>query len=631
MSLRLIGITKRYGTQLALDRVSLDVQAGDIYGFIGHNGAGKTTAMRIALGLVRPHAGTVLVEGMDAAREPREARARMGGLIETPGLHGGWSGAKNLEELARLQGLSRADARREAGTWIERVGLARAGPKLVHAYSHGMRQRLGIAQALLGSPRILLLDEPTNGLDPEGIAEMRELLRALNREKGTTILVSSHQLHELAALCNRIGVLKGGRLVAESQTAALFGAGGRYRLETTDAAAARRVLASLGITAGADGASLVSAKPAAENTALVAAENTALALDLGSRTPSDVALALVHGGVPLRAFAPAPQSLEQIYLRFPADTARAVEAAAPPVVATPPRERLSPGDPVRRALAADVRRWNSSLTVPLLLLAPAVAGALAIARRAAQAAEDARAVGGNEVFSATDVNGFEAVGVALQAGLPVLVFVSLGLASQSIAAELARGTLRNSLLRPITRAQLVLGKLGALAAATLGSYALLAAAALGLAALAFGFGDVTEVLPNGARFTLLSAGELWPDLRLALLAPLVPLLAYAAIGFLAGSVARVGAAALALALGTGVVLDLARGFVRALGARSALPSDHLPSPLSDTSFVRFYVDVAQGVSNATFEHGVMSVWVPAAWGVAAAGIALLIVQRRDVP
>lgn len=610
MSLRLIGITKRYGDQLALDRVSIDVRAGDIYGFIGHNGAGKTTAMRVALGLVRPESGTVLVDGLDAAREPREARARMGGLIETPGFHGQWNGARNLEELARLQGFARAEARREAGTWIERVGLARAGGKPVQAYSHGMRQRLGIAQALLGSPRVLLLDEPTNGLDPEGIAEMRELLRALNREKGTTILVSSHQLHELAELCNRIGVLKGGRLVAESETAALFGASASYRLETADASAAQRVLAGLGVTARV--------------------EAGFLAFELGDRAPAEIANALVRGNVPLRAFAPAPRNLEEIYLRFSADAARTVEPTAPPTAAAP-RERLAPRDPVRRALSADVRRWNSSLAVPLLLSAPALVGALAIARRAAQAAEDARAVGGNEVFSATDVNGFEAVGIALQAGLPVLAFVALGLGSQSIAAELARGTLRNTLLRPVTRAQVVLAKLGALAAATLGSYALLAGAAIGLAALAFGFGDVTEVLPNGARFTLIQAADLWPDLRLALAAPLVPLLAYAVIGFLSGTIARVGAAALALSLGAGVVLDLARTFERAMGARGVLPSDHLPSPLSDTSFVRFYVDVAQGVSNATFEHGAWSVWVPAAWGFVSASIALAIVRRRDVP
>lgn len=614
MSLRLIDVTKRYGAQLALDRVTIDVRAGDVYGFIGHNGAGKTTAMRIALGLVHANGGTVRVDGLDAAREPREARARSGGLIETPGFHGNWSGARNLEELARLQGLTRADARREAAVWIERVGLAHAGAKPVQAYSQGMRQRLGLAQALIGSPRVVLLDEPTNGLDPEGIAEMRELVRALSREHGITFVVSSHQLHELAALCNRFGVLKQGRLVAEADTADLFDRTSRYRLETSERDAARRALAARGIT--------------------VQDEDRALTFDLGERAPADIAAALVAAGVPLRAFAPVPRSLEEIYLRFSADARvdaplRSPEPAA--AAALEKTQRRASSDPVGRVLALDLRRWTSSLAVPLLALAPALAGLLAMTRRGAQAGEDARAVGESSVFSATDVNGFEAVGLALQAGLPVLLCVALGLASQSIAAELARGTLRNTLLRPLTRAQLVLGKFGALSTVVLGSYALLAVVALAAAKFAFGFGDVDEVLPNGVRFTLVPAADLWPELGLVLLAPIVPLVAYAAIGFLAGAVARVGASALALALGIGVVLDLGRSFARALGARSALPSDHLPSPLSDTSFVRFYVDVSTGVSNATFEHGLSSVWVPAAWACVALLAAFAIVLRRDVP
>lgn len=611
MSLRLIGVSKRYGAQLALDRATIEVQRGDVYGFIGHNGAGKTTAMRIALGLVRPDSGQVLVEGFDAVRHPREARARMGGLIETPGFHGSWGGERNLEELARLGGLERLAARRAAGTWLERVGLAHAGAKRVASYSQGMRQRLGIAAALLGSPRIVLLDEPTNGLDPEGIAAMRELLLGLNRESGTTILVSSHQLHELAALCNRVGVLKHGRVVAEAETSALLAAHGRYRLET-DAESepeARRVLAGLGLA--------------------TEAAHGRLALDLGGRAPAEVARALVGSGVPLRAFAPAPQSLEEIYLRFPEREPVATLSAA--ATASEPVERRAPPRPAQRVLGADLRRWAVGSSVPLLLALPALAGLLAMARRAAQASADARRVGESTLFSATAVNGFEAAGLALQAGVPVLVLVALGLGSQSIAAELARGTLRNTLLRPITRGQLVLGKLGALAVAVLASYALLVLAAVGVARLAFGFGDVVEVLPNGARFTLVPAAALWPDLGRALLAPLAALGAYAALGFLCGALARAGAAALALALALGALLDVGRGLARALGSKHALLSEHAPSPLSDTSFVRFYVDVAQGVSNATFEHGAASGWVPALWAVVAAGLAWAIVTRRDVP
>src|SRR5687768_12450549 len=144
MSLRLIGLTKTYGAHSALVDVSLHLRPGDCYGFLGHNGAGKTTAMRIALGLEFADAGRVLVDGFDALEHSREARARMGGLIETPGFHGHLSGTANLVLLARLQGFGREEARREAGRLLDEVGLAHAGAKPVHAYSHGMRQRLGI-------------------------------------------------------------------------------------------------------------------------------------------------------------------------------------------------------------------------------------------------------------------------------------------------------------------------------------------------------------------------------------------------------------------------------------------------------------------------------------------------------
>ncbi len=611
MSLRLVGVTKRYGAQAALDRVSIHVRAGDIYGFIGHNGSGKTTAMRVALGLIRANEGRVLVDGFDAARHPREARARMGALIESPGFHGGWSGARNLAELARVQGFSRRDAEHEARALLDRVGLSHAADKAAHAYSHGMRQRLGIAQALIGSPRYVLLDEPTNGLDPEGIAEIREVLRALNQERGTTLLISSHQLHEIAALCTRIGVLRAGRLVAESETSVLLASQGRYRVEAADTPAAVAALHGLGL------------EPVAQAGGLV--------VDLRERAPVEVSRALFERGVSLSAFAPLPQTLEEIYVRFSRASASAPPVHEPPEAPAAPREPLAPPAPVLRALCAEVRRWWSAPAVPVLLCAPAVLGAITMARRGAEAARDTEAVAGRTLFSATDVNGFEVVGQALQAGLPVLAFATLGLASQSLAAELGRGTLRNLLLRPLTRAQAALGKIAALCLAALASYALLAGTAVGIAHAAFGFGDVSELLPNGARFVLVPAAQLWPDLHLALLSPVLPLLAYATLGFLCSAFARSGAAALAYALGAGVVLDLARAVLRGLGWAGALPADHLPSPLSDTSFVRFYVDVSQGISNARFDHAGLVVWVPVLWILVCSLLAVSVLTRRDVP
>jgi ABC-2 type transport system ATP-binding protein len=614
MSLELRSVSRRFGAQLALDRLSLHVRDGDCYGFIGHNGAGKTTAMRIALGLQRPDEGTVVIDGFDAARHPREARARMGALIETPGFQPGWSGAKNLTELLRLQGFSRVAARAEAGRWIERVGLAAAGEKHVQAYSQGMRQRLGLAQALLGSPRYLLLDEPTNGVDPEGIAEMRDLLRSLH-QAGTTLLVSSHQIHELSGICNRIGVLRQGRLLLEIETARLLGAqASRWRLTVRDAEAARASLVKLGIPpplGGPDGA---------------------LLLDLGGEAPERVTRVLVERGVDVVSFFEEKPTLESIYLRSSAGTQTAVPAPRtdPPPTAAPADPR-APGHAISRMTRFDLRRLVSSPGPIALFTAPAVVGAIAMFRRAGQAASEQSAVQSAKLFSTTDVTAFQAVGLALQAGLPLLAFLSLALASQSIAAELGRGTLRNVLLRPLVRAEAALGKSFALVVFVLGSYVFLSGTALLLGAIVFEFRDVTETLPNGALFTLTPAGEIWPDLRRALLSPILPLTAYTGLGFLAGSIARTGAAALGFALSLGVLLDLGRAFTRAFRLTGGLPSDYLPSPLSDTSFVGFYVDVSRGVSNARFEHPAGAMLVPVAWALATFLLATLFLVRKPIP
>ena len=614
MSLELRSVTRRFGDQLALDRVSMQVREGDCYGFIGHNGAGKTTAMRLALGLQRPDGGAVVIDGFDAARFPREARARMGALIESPGFQPGWSGTKNLVELARLQGLSRAAARSEAGRWIERVGLAHAGAKPVQAYSQGMRQRLGIAQALLGSPRYVLLDEPTNGLDPEGIVEMRELMHSLHRS-GTTLLVSSHQLHELAEICNRIGVLREGRLLVEEETARLLGSqSSRWRLLVHDTERARSVLERLGVAVSSGGA------------------DGALFLAPGAQPPERITRGLFEGGVDVVSFSEEKATLEEIYLRFRSRAETAAPApSVQPAPADPPRERRAPGHAVARMLTFDLRRFAAAWGLPALFAAPALFGAVAMLRRAAQGASDQSAVASSKLFSTTDVTAFEAVGLALQAGLPVLGFLALALGSQSIAAEFARGTLRNVLLRPLRRAEAALGKSLALVAFVLAGYLLLAGTALLLGATVFEFRDVTETLPNGAHFTITPASAIWPDLRRALLSPLLPLAAYAGLGFLAGAIARTGATALGLALSMGVLVDLGRALTRALRVAGGLPSDYLPSPLSDTSFVRFYVDLAQGVSNARFEHAGTALAVPVAWALAAFLLATLLLVRKPVP
>src|SRR5688572_23965541 len=597
MSIRLLEVTRGVGAQLALERVSLHVRQGDCYGFIGHNGAGKTTAMRIVLGLQRPDSGSVLVDGFDAREWPREARARLGGLIEVPGFHGELAGAANLRMVAGLQGLDRRSARAEAERLLELVGLGHAGSKPVRAYSHGMRQRLGIALALLGSPRYVLLDEPTNGLDPEGIAEIRDLLRHLVVDEGVTVMISSHQLHELAGLCNRVGVLQRGRLLAEAETKALLGGGEhRYAIRTDDPVKATAVLAELGA-------------------ALHSGQGSELVVDLGTRKPAEVSRALFERGLALDAFAPRPATLEEIYLRYAHGATAALAGpggdSAPQPAA--PAQRKAPRWPTPRVALYELKRWGARPPALLLLAMPALLAALALWRRRAELKAAQAQIEAGQLFSATDVTAFEGAGVALRAGLPLLGLIAAGVASQAIAGEAARGTLRNVVLRPVRRVQVGVGKAATHLFVTLLSYGLLALAALLLAGWMFGYRDLVEILPNGERFPLVPAADLWPQLRLAVLSPLTALAACVGIGFLAGALVTNAAAALALALGSLLFLDLARSVARSLGQEGLLPTAYLPSPLGDTSFLKLYADQAQGISNSTFEHASTALTVPSAW------------------
>jgi len=616
MSLRLISLTRRFGRQLALDGVSVHVRRGDCYGFIGHNGAGKTTAMRVALGLSRPDSGRVLVEGFDAAAHPREARARMGGLIEVPGFHGALDGATNLALLGRLGGLGRSPARAEAGRLLEVVGLEGVGRKPMQAYSHGMRQRLGIAQALVGQPAIVLLDEPTNGLDPEGIAEIRNILRRLVADEGLTVMLSSHQLHEVADVCNRIGLMKAGRLLVEAPTAELLAdAQGRYVVQADRDAELVGLLERLGLHHA----------PAPGGGRLV---------DLAGREPAGLSRAVVEAGLALERFGPRPPTLEEIYLRTShAERTPEPTGAAERVTAGAVPERRAPAGPVLRAARYELERWGKRPWFALVLLLPALFAVAAIAQRWRTAQAALGQVERGELFSATQVTSFQAFAVGLGLGLPLAAWILAGLASQSLAGEYARGTLRNVLLRPVGRGQLVLGKALALFAAGFASWAALVAAALAASAWAFDFRDLAEILPNGDAFPLpgATAAELWPLLRTAALASLLPLAAMCAVGFLAGSLLRNAAGALATALGTLLFLDLARGVAREFALEAWLPTAYLPSPLGDTSYLRFFADVAEGVSNTAFEFADTAAVVAPAWCLVALALAALVLHRRSVP
>ena len=240
-------LTKRYGTITAVRSVDLDVREGDRYGLLGPNGSGKTTLVRMLLGLVYATSGEIEVLGRRMPRHAREVLPQIGALIEEPAAYPHLSGRANLTLLdaAGPQGpggrAARRTRRQRVDEALEQVGLAGVGRRPVKAYSLGMRQRLGLAAALIRRPRLLVLDEPGNGLDPRGIRDLRELLTGLN-EAGVTVFLSSHLLAEVEQLCTRVGVLDEGRLVLQDDLAALRAPTGRIVLDTPDADQAAALL-----------------------------------------------------------------------------------------------------------------------------------------------------------------------------------------------------------------------------------------------------------------------------------------------------------------------------------------------------------------------------------------------------
>jgi ABC-type multidrug transport system ATPase subunit len=239
--IRTTGLTKRYGPVLAVDRIDLDVREGDVYGFLGANGSGKTTTVRMLLGLVLATSGEAEVLGRPMPRSWASVLPDVGTLVEGPAAYGHLSGRANLALFDATGKAPRRTRRRRVGEALEQVGLTTAADRRVRGYSLGMRQRLGLAAALLRSPRLLVLDEPTNGLDPQGIREVRDLLLRLNGT-GTTIFLSSHLLAEVEQLCTRVGVLDRGRLVVQDDLDALQGPTGRTVVRTPDPEAAHALL-----------------------------------------------------------------------------------------------------------------------------------------------------------------------------------------------------------------------------------------------------------------------------------------------------------------------------------------------------------------------------------------------------
>jgi ABC-2 type transport system ATP-binding protein len=207
-------LTRKYGHLTAVDSLSFRVNEGEIFGFLGPNGAGKTTTLLMLLGLTEPTAGTARVLGFDPVREPLQIKRHVGYLPENVGFYDDLTARENLDYVAQLNRLPDGDARRNIETALAKVGLGDVGDKPVGQFSRGMRQRLGLAELLIKEPKLVFLDEPTLGLDPDGINKILDLIISLSRDRGITVVLSSHLLDQVQRTCNRIGIMIKGKMVA---------------------------------------------------------------------------------------------------------------------------------------------------------------------------------------------------------------------------------------------------------------------------------------------------------------------------------------------------------------------------------------------------------------------------------
>jgi len=287
-AIRLDNLSKAFAGKPAIEGVSFEVQRGEIFGLLGHNGAGKSTALGILLGQVFPDRGEAFIGGISVQRERARALTKVGAIFEAPRFYEYLSGWRNLEIFTSY---SAVVSREEIESAVEFVGLTARIHDKVGAYSQGMRQRLGLAQALLPEPEMVLLDEPTNGLDPEGIAEMRALIQRLNRERGFTVLFCSHLLSEVEQLCDRVAILNQGRLTYTGRWHDLAPKGQRFRI---DAEPWEKVCAHL------DGATIV------EPGVIELPANADIA---------DFVARFVGAGLKVRTVQPERLTLEQLYLR----------------------------------------------------------------------------------------------------------------------------------------------------------------------------------------------------------------------------------------------------------------------------------------------------------------------------
>ena len=287
-------LSKTFRRHTVVDGLSLIVESGDIFGFLGQNGAGKSTTIRMLLGLVRPTTGRVIVLGHDMYRHPMRALKRIGAIVEAPAFYENFSGRQNLRMFSAMSGGAEPG---RIDSVLELVNLRERANDPVRVYSHGMRQRLGIAQALLPHPELIILDEPTDGLDPQGLFEMRRLICRLRDELGLTIVLSSHLLHEVEQVCNRVAIIDSGRLLYQGSVADFVKRDNVTRLKVDRVAEAHELLSKNQLSVSRNG-------------------DSSLYLRMDCDKVAGVNSLLVKHGFNVTELSPQLESLEDVFLRL---------------------------------------------------------------------------------------------------------------------------------------------------------------------------------------------------------------------------------------------------------------------------------------------------------------------------
>lgn len=294
-------LTKKYGDFTAVENLNFQVMRGEIFGLLGPNGAGKTTTILMLLGLSEPAKGQARVAGLNPIRDPLEVKRKVGYLPDNVGFYPNLSGRENLDYTAKLNGLTQTEAATRIDSLLEKVGLGEVGDQEAGTFSRGMRQRLGIADALIKEPEILILDEPTVGIDPEGVSEILDLIKSLPKEREVTVLLSSHLLYQVQAICDRVGIFYQGKLIAHGPLREL---------------AARLTSAGISIEVGASGWEAEGALRSIPGITRVEREGEILVVNAEGDVRFDISKVLTERGISLWHLRKRGEELDEIYRQY---------------------------------------------------------------------------------------------------------------------------------------------------------------------------------------------------------------------------------------------------------------------------------------------------------------------------